>query len=513
MTLAPGRYVFTLRVTHNLLGLGVPAGTRIVANVTMRDSGRHQYRIREIAPNPEGYALEMGYFAEPDWSDGIATVIREVLGHKVEIMVEAVHDGKMTVRVASADTEITMFEAAGKWRRDKNQANLEPTVPDIRPQIPTIRWQDRLNRQCLFMGAPQYQWALMSRDETNAALDAIQAAGLDGPSIEFGGTFIRDEYNKVPNREDIADIYDAQISAWAWWSVAIRARGLVAHIAFLNANQSKANRMSDQLWEAKARTFIRTYGPDNMLVLPLSETDKRTRTSIGNAIAKGLLAGGLPKSQIISMAGKWGDWNETHHGRGKVPSGGHRTINANDNGPSIRDLYGDDWQRGGTPNVARIQEYAAEIRRKGVSGVIYSFGVKFDHVGLAAAARGWGVVSAPVVPHSESKLTGRYIGGSHEDIGWAPAVDRPKSKYGREQINGKWCTGRLWGAPVGKPLRAIEWIKEGFQTAHVINAFARKNDKDYNQGLQGGETMVFQIRSTTNRVVDPTTFTVRMARS
>jgi len=398
MTLAPGRYVFTLRVTHNLLGRGVPAGTRIVANVIMRATGRHEYKIREIAPNPAGYALEMGDFAEPDWLDGIAIVVRELLGQKVEIMVEAKDNGVMVVYVSHADTELRMFSAEGKWRRDKNQANLEPTVPDIQSQVPTIRWQDRLTRQMLFMGAPQYQWAQMSNAQMNAALDAIAAAGIDGPSIEFGGVFIRDEYNKVPNGGDIADIYDRQIEAWKPWDAAIRARGQVAHLAFLNANQSKANRMSDGLWEAKARAFIRTYGPENKLVLPLSETDTRTRTSIGNSIAKGLLAGGLPKSQIISMAGKWGDFNETHHGRGKVPSGGHRTINVNDNGPSIADLYGPKWQQGGTPNLPHIQEYSEEIRRKGVSGAIYSFGTEFDFAGCAVAGKAFGNGSSTIPP-------------------------------------------------------------------------------------------------------------------
>lgn len=389
------------------------------------------------------------------------------------------------------------IEATGTLGAVKADRWEPPAQPDAPPPVkpPVINWRDRLGRPMLWMGAPQYPWALLPLPEVNAVLDAIAAAGLDGPSIEFGGTFIRDEYNKIPNRDDIADIYDRQADAWGPWETGIRARGQVAHIAYLNANQSKANRMSDQLWEAKARAFIRRYGPDNKLGLPLSESDTRTRAGIGDAIARGLVAGGLPRSQIISMAGKWGDWREVHHGRGKVPSGDRRTICVNDNGPSIADLYGSRWQQGGTPNLPHIEEYAAEIRRKGVSGAIYSFGTAFDFAGCAAAGKGWGGQATPEQPG-----TGIAFRGDHPRRRYVSWTGVSRKGWKTKPVSGETINGALWLNG-----RFCEHIPEGRDNTGISNALTRGKGgvnarKGYYQpGLRKGQVVPVEVRRIDNK--------------
>lgn len=345
------------------------------------------------------------------------------------------------------------------WLRD--ECALVPTAPPV-VVAAGPPWRERLTRPLLFYSAPNYYWSKATAAQVDATLNAILARGLDGISVEYGGTFISDEYRKIPNGAGVASLYAEQSDRWALWDAGLRRRGLIAHVAFLNANQSKANTISDSQWESIAKTWAQRYGPDNKLVLPLSESDSRTRSSIGNAIHRGLMAGGYPRSQLISMAGRWGDWTETHHGRGKVPSGNFRTIVVNDNGPSIADLYGSSWTSGGTPNLGRIQEYSAEIRRKGVSGAVYSFGQAFDFAGLQAAAAGWGGQAPVVVSTADAVPVSQIDAPSNERaaLGWPivtqiKAVERagrgavrftydPRPTGWAKQSNAKGLDGNLW---------------------------------------------------------------------
>jgi hypothetical protein len=117
--LSPGRYLLTATIDHNLLGLGLPAGTRVTAVVVFRASGVHSYRLTKIAPNPSAYALEQGAFEYDGWEDGHAALVKELLGHKIDIVVTAHSGGALEVSAVHADTGIPMFDASGAWRRAK----------------------------------------------------------------------------------------------------------------------------------------------------------------------------------------------------------------------------------------------------------------------------------------------------------------------------------------------------------------------------------------------------------
>lgn len=385
------------------------------------------------------------------------------------------------LRMAGADSDIVLVL---RWvledvKRALAQSTVKPESPPTGPP-----WQERIGRQMILMAAPQYWW----HDQTDVdyILDTVLASGADGISVEYGGSWIADEYNKIKTTESVAAIYARRHEQWAKWDEGLRKRGLVAHVTFLNSNQSAANKIGDGEWRSIAERWAKRYRSDNKLALPLSESDSRTRSSIGDAIYKGLLAGGIPRSQLISMGGNWGDWKETHHGRGKVPSGNHRTINVNDNGPSIEDLYGGNWTSGGVPNAANIRAYVSECRSRGVSCVVYSFGRMFDPVGLTAAMDGWGRPAAP------GKAEWRYIGTGEKDVGWSPNVDR--SGWPTKSVDGSICDGLLFGAKVGSAERKVEWIKRGASTAHTKNAWAYRNDKKYNQGWVAGDDVVLSVR-------------------
>ena len=254
---------------------------------------------------------------------------------------------------------------------------------------PKRDWRAAINQQMFFFGSPTYFF----RDVENPKgwIIEILNAGLTGPDIELNGPFPVYEYNGQRIRNlDVASECKKSIDAMEKWLIAARTYGAVISLKFLNSNQSDANRMPDSWWEETAYQFIKRYGSDNLLIMPLNEADGRTRASIGTAIRRGLSRAGFPTSQMIdwNRDGSSGYW-EVHPRDDKVRRGNHKLLQISDSGEAIRFLYGNDWQQGGTPNVDRIKSYTRNVKRAGTSGGIYSFARKPDRVGLKAAGEAW----------------------------------------------------------------------------------------------------------------------------
>lgn len=309
--------------------------------------------------------------------------------------------------------------------------------------------------------------ALADRTHTNAVLDEMRAAGLAVVAFLFSDSHRVSKADQPRIALDTVKAFDAKVDAYCLFlepkdttddatleKVAAAVRGATDKLIFIHTYPVASD-------PGSIRQYTSRPWCDGVLV-QVSHPAKPIPMGDVPRVARGLLAAANGKI-VVAMEYSW---------------------------TAIERDMGDAWAANGLHGVG-----------DGCNAVTVPK--------LPLLARGH---QAGGQPEAGGPLTGRYIGGSHEDIGWSPAVDRPEKLYGRKRISGSWCTGRLWGAPEGKPLRAIEWIKDGEQTAHVINAYARKKDKNYNQGLLGGETMVYQIRSCSDRVVDPATFTIRMAR-
>lgn len=257
------------------------------------------------------------------------------------------------------------------------------------PRKDIIPWEKRDDDAMMFFSAPNYYWSHMSKKEVGKILDAILDAGLDGPSIELGGSYASDEYNRKPTTKNIADIYRDQFKKWEVWEEGLRDRGLIAHIAFLNTNQKQANKISDSEWDKLAREFVAKYGTRNKIILPASERDDRTRDSIVNTLNK-TFSQIVPNGQLVSYSGSPGAYKEHHSQRGNdIKKGNAKLLNVSDSGPAIAYLYGGSWRSGGTPNLANIHAYVSTIKKSGTSGAVYSFGKKFDYAGCKAAGEAW----------------------------------------------------------------------------------------------------------------------------
>lgn len=252
---------------------------------------------------------------------------------------------------------------------------------------PTMSWETRLKTQQLYFSAPNYYAFKQSEAEVNKILDALLFNGLDGPSVEFGGRATADEYNGNPDAESVASAYRRNIKQWDVWEKGLRARGLVAHIAFLNTNTARNNKISDAEWVKLANEFLDRHGIRNKVILPASETDGRTRSSIRTALDRAFRARGA----IVLKYGGSSGLREYHSQNGRdVPRGNKDLYVVSDSGPAIAYLYGGDWRNGGKPNLANITAYVTAIANAGASGAVYSFGREFDYRGCEAAGKAWG---------------------------------------------------------------------------------------------------------------------------
>lgn len=278
-----------------------------------------------------------------------------------------------------------------------------PGTPPTPPPASSA-WQTKLQGQMLYYGAPDYFFHYTGAAEARRFCTAIRDAGLTGPEFEFSGQPVVDEYNGKKYTPDLDALYKAAFDSFANYLGACRELGLVCNVKFLNSNQSFANTRNDAWWKAKAAEFVRRFGPANIIVLPLNETDSRnwfartfaaprTRSSIGTAIRAGLIEGGMPKAQLIGYGSKGDNGFLEHHPQksdaSDLKGGGHTTINCTDSGKPIAFLYGSDWRNGGKPNTANITAYAKRVKASGTSGAIYSFHRATDYTGLAAAGAGW----------------------------------------------------------------------------------------------------------------------------
>lgn len=276
------------------------------------------------------------------------------------------------------------------WMASDPNPQPAPPAPPAPPEPPSGTWSGRITRPMFFMAGPQYYWDDVPGNQVPPWLAAIRDSGLDGPSIEFQGHFPSDDKTL-----DVASIYRNQFAAWRRWLPVLREMGLVAHIAFLNSNQSAANNMPDSWWYDTARAFAQEFGPANMLILPLSETDSRTRASIGQAIERGLRDGGFPAAQLIGYGSRGDRGFLEHHPKdiASIKRGDFRILNIPDHGQAIgrtmRTMYGPDWRNGGTPQVKEITKFTDAVQAAGTSGGLYSFGRSPDLTGLDAASKAW----------------------------------------------------------------------------------------------------------------------------
>lgn len=253
---------------------------------------------------------------------------------------------------------------------------------------PTETWEQRLTSQQCYFAAPNYYFAEQSDSEIDKILNAILEAGLDGPSIELGGSDVSEEYNGRPGSTPVDQVYRKQIKAYAEkWQPKIEARGLVAHVAFLNTNTRRNDKISDGTWRDLANEFIDKCGTRNKIVLPASETDPRTRASIRSTV-EGVFRSRMG-SQTLRNGGTSG-LREVHSQKGTdIPRGNKDLLVVSDSSPAIGYLYGGDWQNGGSPNLANIHTYVATAKGNGVSVAVYSFGRKFDYAGCKEAGKAW----------------------------------------------------------------------------------------------------------------------------
>lgn len=255
----------------------------------------------------------------------------------------------------------------------------------------TLSWEQRLTTQQLYFSAPNYWWSTLSQSEVNKALDTMLAEGADGPSIEFCGPATADEYNKkntAATAERVDVTYRKNIKIFKdRWLPGLKKRGQVVKLSFCNTNTKRNNTISDGEWKNLANEFVDACGVNNMLVLPYSETDPRTRSSIRSVLDQTFRARG---ARVVRYGGTSG-LRECHSQRGNdIPRGNKDLIVSSDSGPCIGYLYGGSWQGGGSPNEANITAYATTTGNNGGSCEIYNFNTKFDAKGCKIAGKAWG---------------------------------------------------------------------------------------------------------------------------
>lgn len=254
------------------------------------------------------------------------------------------------------------------------------------PENDDNKWIKKINQQMMFFAAPQYFFRSVTGSALTRWLSEMASSGLTGPSIEFGGPFIVYEYIGEGRPVNLATEYKASFNAFKEWLPLIRKHNMVAHMYFLNSNQSAASKQSDSWWEALAKDFAKTFGWNNIIMNIMNENDRRTRPSIATAIQKGLKSEGWPASQLIGYGNKFPKENHTFD---DMEGSSYVNFNVTDNGPAIEKLYGSNWTRGGTPNVANIKKFVGLVKRSRTSGAVYGFGRVPDYVGLRAAAQAW----------------------------------------------------------------------------------------------------------------------------
>lgn len=287
--------------------------------------------------------------------------------------------------------------------------NVTTTGP---PPVVRIPWEQRLTRQMFFFSAPNYYWPDASQAQVDATLDAILAAGLDGPSFELCNG---KQANGLVGKATV----EANIKAYARWDAGCKARGLVAHIAFLNSNYDWPKYVGNSSWRGYVDQFFTLYGTSNKIVLPVSERDPRTPKTVVDTIVKAVKLR-IPYRHYIGYGSTvlGGAFHERHYSKvSSIESGDYLDLWIPDNGITIEWAYGPKWRStGGTPNLDHIGQIAEVTWEKGVSGGIYSFSQLFDKAGLAAAAASWGGANTAPTGSADGQLISIKANGRDREV-------------------------------------------------------------------------------------------------
>lgn len=376
----------------------------IVCSLTtgFRADDSAQPETSAILSGPQEQAVAALVFAHPS---EVENLYRQIGAAQFTALVRAIPAADWATAAAQQQQQASTFaKKAPKsaavilaWMASDSTPPAPPPVTPAPPAPPAGTWSARITRPMFFMAGPQYYWDDVPAAHVRPWLTAIRDAGLTGPSIEFQGSFPVDEYNTgKPGSVDVAKVYRDQFAAWRAWLPVIRELGLVAHIAFLNSNQSHANNMPDSWWYETAKAFALEFGSANLLILPLSETDSRTRASVGQAIERGLRDGGFPAAQLIGYGSRGDRGFLEHHPKdnASIQRGDFRILNIPDNGKAIgskllKTMYGPNWQSGGSPQLGEITKFTDAVQAAGTGGGLYSFGRSPDLQGLEAASQAW----------------------------------------------------------------------------------------------------------------------------
>ncbi len=512
MKLSPGRYLLTATIDHNLLGLGLPAGTRVTAVVVFRASGVHSYRLTKIAPNPSAYELEQGAFEYDGWEDGHAALVKELLGHKVDIVVTAHSGGALEVSAVHADTGIPMFDASGAWRRARDQSDLgEPVAPNVpagpvKPYAGPILF---LPATCGWFNGGEdmgaiIKWLATYRGRVGLNFEATGSTGNHGVRTMDCLSAYREhcarlevvvshcELSGVPVKIDAINSNDFGKGWAASWKDTPANRAAVLSIM---------RELASDLH----------YAVNRCIVQPVSEDDTSMPAKLRTDCWGVWKAAGWPDARICGRG-----IAETHTGELKALKA--PALASTDNGPAIEKYFGRGVWTAHTPNVANCSAYARHYLASGVHVSLYhradrlhllEHRAAYDQIIKAAgilSATGGGSDSpdAPAVPPTAppGAASLKFSAGSHRRyVKWSPAVDR--SKWGRNtKIKGQ-PDGLIYGRRKGeKTWHKVEWILPGKQETGLKNAYDDVNDPEYDLGWKYGEVVELQMRDAFGKVKD-----------
>jgi hypothetical protein len=290
------------------------------------------------------------------------------------------------------------------------------TAQQVVPVQPGVTFEQRLQRQCLFVSAPNYHWPQVPVAEIGPWMDRVRAAGLDGVSLEFFASPVADEYrgSKLPGQDPRA-VFTERVQQFAPWHAAAKARGLGMHVSFLNSNWTPIRNASPAQWRDMARQWAERY-PDGCIVLPVSERDGRASGDRVRAVLDGF--GGYAKARLVRYSDEGsGDFNEFHNGNvTSLRRGDRRILNVSDNGSILRQLFADFPQDGRQVREDNLRLYVSGIRRAGTSGVVYSFDRTLPgYLDVVGAA--WGAAGQPdplpndtrdAIPASAVRVIGKH---------------------------------------------------------------------------------------------------------
>ncbi len=489
MNLLPGRYLVTARVSACAFDAQM-VGARINVELTIDDAGQLAYWVRAITPNPKGYALSSGKAnAEPGWESGQIEVQKTILGTTSRAVLTVQPGGTFTLLAHALNGEILLAEAAGAWRY--KGAAVVPAAP-----APVVTWPAPkgptlfLPVTCGWFNsgpaalAEVIAWAAKYRGAVGLNFEVTSATGNLGivtgdwkkTYTQHGNQFVSAARAcaaaGVPFKADAFNRNDIQKG----WAKSFKAD---PDYGFIVAQQAQL---------AKELFAIRAWA----IIQPISEPD-----------------GGLPSGFVGKLNSAWtkAGWEgsrlcgvgitEKHTGNLEKMSRG--SLAATDNGPAIEKHFGSGVWTAHTPDVARCIAYGKHYLAQGVHASLYHRADKLhilDHQSAYEAIVAGVVGGAPA-----TGLTFRWTGGSEKDVSWSPDVDR--SSWPTKGVKNKACNGRLHGCRVGEPMRGIEWIKVGYQSAHTINAWAAIGSK-YGHGFKSGDRCRFEIRDINDKVRDPT---------